>query len=120
MNIRKYMIEHDHYITEQLKQEENIQSCSELQEKHKRTIQYMQHERLIHLMVTLTFAVFFLISMGIALMKPSLPVFILTGIFMIMLVFYIAHYFFMENTIQKWYKFADEIENRLKLMKEWQ
>lgn len=120
MNIRKYMKEHESYITEQLNQKEDIQTCSELLETHKRKIQYMQHERIIHLMVTIAFAVFLLISMFIALMKPSSPVFILTGIFLVMLIFYISHYFFMENTIQKWYQLMDEIEKRLKLLKEWQ
>ena len=79
---------------------------------HERTIAAMQHERLVHLLVTLAFGAFLLISIGIALLHPALLIYVLSGLFFLLLVFYVAHYFFLENTVQRWYELTDEIVKR--------
>ncbi|MBN1127963.1 MAG: hypothetical protein JXA71_03195 [Chitinispirillaceae bacterium] len=81
----------------------------EMKETHERMIGYIQHERLIHLIVTIGFGVFLLITMAIALVKPSLLVLLLMGLFLVLLVPYVIHYFFLENTVQRWYKVTDDI-----------
>ncbi len=113
MDIKKYMKEHESYIKEQLLQEGNRRHWNDVKEKHRRVIDYMQHERLIHLMVTLAFGAFLLITMGIAFIKPQPLVLILLGMFFIMIVPYVAHYFFLENSVQRWYKLMDEIEKQM-------
>ena len=107
------MKEHNSYIKEQLLSKGDKQKWNDLRRKHKRMIKDMQHERLIHLIVTFAFGALLLITMGIALIRPSLQVFILMGLFFILLVPYIIHYFFLENTIQRWYKLMDEIEEKV-------
>ena len=64
-------------------------------EKHLIKIKFFQHERLIHLLVTLFYAVFILLSLFI--------------IFLIFLVFYVRHYFFLENCVQYLYKLYDKM-----------
>ncbi|MFC1569009.1 hypothetical protein ACFL4L_02135 [bacterium] len=110
MNIRKYMKEHEAYINEQFLKKAEPQNWNVLKETHAKMIQYMQHERLIHLLVTLAIALFLLLTMVIVIIKPYLQIFILMGLFFILLVPYITHYYFLENTIQHWYKLMDEIE----------
>jgi len=104
---------HELSMQNRIYSEEGEQNWNDLQLKHQRMIQYMQHERLIHLMVTLAFALFLLISLAMTVVKPNLPAVLLIGLFLILIVPYIAHYFFLENTIQRWYSLMDEIEKRI-------
>ncbi len=72
-------------------------------------IQFMQHERLIHFLVTMLFALLFLISLGILLFLPSLGMLLLTLLLLALLIPYIAHYYFLENTVQKMYLYYNRI-----------
>ena len=59
-------------------------------------------EQLIHLIVTMSFAIFFLLSLilvSINVYFLALPVLLL-----VLLVPYIAHYYFLENSTQELYK----------------
>ncbi|MBN2103710.1 hypothetical protein JW835_06680 [bacterium] len=112
MNIKKYMKEHESSLREQLLLKGSRQTLDILKTKHQRMIQYMQQERLIHLIVTLAFGVFLLTALAIVLIKPNLQSVILIGLFLILLVPYISHYFYLENTVQVWYKLMDDIESR--------
>ena len=69
----------------------------------------MQHERIIHLMVTLTFA---LLSIGSVLalsFDPPQPLIfgIMALLFMVLLVPYIRHYFVLENGVQRLFHYYD-------------
>lgn len=66
-------------------------------------IGFYQHERLIHLIVTMSFGVFFLLS--ILLVKINMSFILLSALFLILLVPYIAHYYFLENSVQKLYTY---------------
>ena len=68
------------------------------------------HERLIHLLVTLGFAVFFLIALFMALIKGGVGLFVLAALFLLLLVPYIKHYYFLENSVQKMYLIYNKLE----------
>lgn len=75
-------------------------------------ISYFQHERLIHLMVTLSFALFLLLSIGAIFLFPSeflVSAILLTCIFFGLTIGYVFHYYFLENSVQKMYHMRDEI-----------
>ena len=75
-------------------------------------ISYFQHERLIHLMVTLSFALFLLLSIGSIFLFPSeflVSAILLTCIFFGLTIGYVFHYYFLENSVQKMYHMRDEI-----------
>lgn len=65
-------------------------------------IGFYQHERLIHLLVTIAFAVMTLISFYLSL--SSMEFWPLFGLFFIMDIPYVIHYYFLENSVQKLYK----------------
>jgi hypothetical protein len=113
MNIRRFMREHEALVKKQLLCEGDKKALQCCKANHARMIEYMQHERLIHLLVTLSFGLFLLLSVVLAFMKPAVPVLILNGLFFIMLAAYVAHYFFLENSVQRWYQLMDEIEKRV-------
>jgi len=112
MNIKKYMQQHDAYIRERLTLTRDANEWSDLKKHHQRMIEYMQHERLIHLLVTLAFAVFLILTLFVALTTSYTQMILLMGLFLILLVPYIMHYFFLENTIQDWYKLMDAIDKK--------
>lgn len=67
-------------------------------------IGFYQHERLIHLIVTMTFAIMTLLSFFVLLSSYSLAVFLLALLFLGLVVPYINHYYFLENSVQKLYR----------------
>lgn len=64
-------------------------------------IGFYQHERLIHLIVTMSFAVFFLLSLILAYLNTYFLA--LSALLLVLLVPYIAHYYYLENSVQKLY-----------------
>ena len=77
-------------------------------------IEYFQHERLIHLIVTITFALATFITLGIAVSGVT-QAYILLLLLVILLAPYIKHYYLLENGVQKMYTYYDalvEEENR--------
>ena len=71
-------------------------------------IRFLQHERLVHLMVMLFIALAALVCLGIYLFSMIflfLPVF---GLLLVLTFFYILHYYKLENTVIQWYWIYDE------------
>ncbi len=67
-------------------------------------IGFYQHERLIHLIVTMTFAIMTVLSFFMLVSAYSLPSLLLSLLFLALVIPYIAHYYFLENSTQKLYK----------------
>ncbi len=76
-------------------------------------IKFFQHERLIHLIVTVLFAflTIFTIACSCFLNNPSygMPFCLLSVLCLALLVPYIHHYYVLENGVQKLYEIYDEI-----------
>ena len=72
-------------------------------------IQFFQHERLVHLIVTVTFALLLMITFGVFMITEVLSVLALSGLLLVLLVPYISHYYLLENGVQKLYTFYDRI-----------
>lgn len=107
------MKEHEAFVKQHLLAGDTSTDGEGLLRNHERILAAMQHERLIHLLVTLAFGIFLLVSLCIVQLFPSPVVYLLPGLFFIMLIFYVAHYFFLENTIQRWYELTDEIVKKM-------
>ena len=90
-------------------------ASEELLREHEKKIVWLQHERLVHLIVTFMVVLVELFSVYVTLMHPEfgvLPAIITAGL-AILLGFYFWHYFFLENTVQRWYKLAEEMTEEL-------
>ena len=86
-----------------------------LLEEHLRMIAWVQHERLVHLIVTVMVVFCELFVVDLVLLHPELGVFpavIMLGL-AVLLGFYFWHYFFLENTVQRWYRIAGEMQEKL-------
>ncbi len=73
-------------------------------------IQFFQHERLIHLIVTVLFALLAVITILASLIIQEPAVLLLCLMFIVLLIPYIRHYYILENGVQKLYEYYDRIE----------
>lgn len=74
---------------------------------HLLKISFFQHERLIHLLVTLFYALIYLLFMGLGFVHYIF--FIIALILLVFLICYIIHYFHLENGVQYLYKQYDKM-----------
>ena len=72
-------------------------------------IQFFQNERLIHLIVTVTFAIIAIFTTLANYVLQSICVFVFLLAIYILLLFYIRHYFFLERGVQKLYLYYDKL-----------
>ena len=104
--------------TESLLKEENCDFRA-LREAYFRKISFFQHERLIHLIVTLAFAIMGMIALSLFIFTGERLIGILLGLFIVLLVPYIFHYYALENGVQRMYEQYDEIMERSKNFDGW-
>ena len=112
INIKRYCRDHEASVKAAL---DGNSVTNELLEEHYRMISTIQHERLVHLIVTVMVVIVELFVTDLTLLHSELG--IIPAIAMlclaVLLGFYFYHYFFLENTLQRWYKLTDEIRKRL-------
>ncbi len=103
-----YLKNHEAFMKEALKN--STLDLNWLSTYHQTQISFIQHERLIHLLITFFFAFLFLCSTIATLYTPMLLLFLLDLILFITLLFYIRHYYRLENGLERWYRLYTEIE----------
>lgn len=100
------------YIDSVEKKLASCQSLSELNtlfDEHKDKIIFMQHERIVHFLVTLMFALILSIFVAALLFIENIALLIIVTIIIVLLGAYIKHYYFLENTVQHMYVIYDEM-----------
>lgn len=100
------------YIKEIDNRIDNTKDLNKLKEEHLIKIGFYQHERLIHLLVTLFYGLFMFITIILSYYNPLALIIVL--IFMVFLIFYVRHYFYLENHVQYMYKQYDRIIEKMK------
>lgn len=107
----KYILAHEKWISEQLNND-NV-DLNWLLEYHNRQIVWVQHERLIHLIVMLFTCLMFLLTMTVMIIFNNIGLNLLFLTVTIFTVCYIIHYCRLENAIQSWYKISNNIEGKI-------
>lgn len=104
INIKQYCREH----------EAALRDGTVSPEQHREKLRWLQHERLVHLIVVVMVVIVELFTIDLAVLHPETNP--LAGIVMLVLAillgFYFYHYFFLENTVQRWYKLADRLRQQ--------
>lgn len=72
-------------------------------EEHLVQVGFFQHERLIHLIVTVTFALLEMLAIVLSVISDSLFTLLLPIVILILLIPYVRHYYILENEVQKMY-----------------
>ena len=106
--IRQYMAYIDNLLDTQ---DEGINWEEEIQ-KHLIQIAFFAHERLIHLIVTVTFAVLTVMAFLYTIDRFSVPMVLLIFALMCLMVPYIKHYFLLENSVQDMYEQYDKMKEK--------
>ena len=108
INVKRYCREHEEAVRTE-------PPTPALMEAHLRKLRWLQHERLVHLVVVVMVVLAELFAVDLALLHPQTDP--MAGIIVIglavLLAFYFYHYFFLENTVQRWYKLADQTKARI-------
>ncbi|MCI5579139.1 MAG: hypothetical protein MR364_06525 [Oscillospiraceae bacterium] len=104
--IRAYLAVLEEFFSAEHSEEELLKMRAELLQR----IAFYQHERLIHLIVTMSFGVFFMLSLIMYFTQGGIGLLLLTVIFLVMLAAYIKHYYFLENSVQKMYLYYYKVE----------
>lgn len=91
---------------------------AQLLERHLEKLRWLQHERLIHLIVTaLTSLVLMMLLILLQISPYTIPVLLLFVIMLVLTFCYLVHYFRLENTVQHWYVIADLLEEKAQAQK---
>lgn len=109
----KYLKNHEQYIREILNKEGENYDWGTLRKYHETQIKYMQHERFIHLVVTLFFGLFSLLTFLFMTLSNTFATLLLSILFNILLIPYIIHYYKLENGVQRWYEIDKEIIGKI-------
>lgn len=103
--MKKYLYDYIEEIDKLLNSNKNIDD--NVIKNHLTKINFFQHERLIHLLVTLFYALLFIVFTILGFVHYLF--FIVTLILMIFLICYVIHYFHLENGVQYLYKQYDQM-----------
>ena len=109
--MKKYITNYAKDIDELLK-ENTERDWNEIKREHLIKIGFFQHERLIHLLVTLFYGLFMLLSLY--LISSNYLYIVITLILLCFLVPYVSYYFYIENKVQYLYVQYDKIIGKIK------
>ena len=105
--IRFYLNFYEAIVQKPLSKEEADKAREELLVQ----IQFFQHERLIHLIVTVLFAILTVATLYVNLFLTQPLLIAPTALLLILLVPYIKHYYLLENGVQKFYEYYDKLRD---------
>lgn len=101
---------HEALITEGIARGDDMRKLSAL---HSQWLGYLQHERLIHLIVTGVTCLAFFSALILAAIMPGIATLVLSGVLLALLICYLFHYYRLENTVQYWYQLGDMLADKL-------
>ncbi|MBO5448983.1 MAG: hypothetical protein J5994_06605 [Ruminococcus sp.] len=107
----EYLTKYREYILSQL-EDENC-DLRQLLEYHREKIRFFQHERFVHLLVTVLFGLSAVMTFIAVAVWECLMLIPLAVLLLALLIAYIKHYYFLENTVQKLYKDYDRIYKKV-------
>ncbi len=86
------------------------EELEKLKAEHLTQIAFFQHERLIHLIVTVLFAILEFMSLFLCMLVPNIGTMLLTIAVLVLLIPYIRHYYLLENEVQRMYEQYDRLQ----------
>lgn len=114
----EYLTNYMNYIQQRIEKCSDADELADIMREHKDKIAFMQHERIVHFLVTMLFALILIVFFAVLIFKVNLAILALVTIVLVLLIFYIKHYYFLENTVQKMYRVYDSILEKEKNFKE--
>ena len=110
--MKKRMVEYSKYAESIINKDLDPEEREIIRQNMLIQIGFFQHERLIHLMVTLSFAILSMITLICVLISDNPFLSVLLLLLLLMLFPYVNHYFRLEWGVQKLYTYYDMLEDR--------
>ena len=110
--VEQRILAYHRYMEEQIEKLEHGDSVCDverLKQEHLTQIGFFQHERLIHLIVTVLFALLEALSVMIVLISGEVFSVLLPFAVLVLLLPYIRHYYILENEVQYMYRQYDRL-----------
>ena len=109
--MKKRIIAYLNYVDKMIEQEEKDGNTDldAVMKNHLTQIAFFAHERLIHLIVTVLFALGTFMTLFIFILSSDVMLVILLALLMVLLVPYVMHYYLLENGVQKMYNQYDKL-----------
>jgi hypothetical protein len=108
------LLRHKKYMQKELEKALSTEESAKLYAYHIERLRDFQHERLIHLLVTLYFGLLFIGAVTALLVQPlpelRLPLGALCALLLVLELAYIRHYYQLENGVQSLYSFGEQIK----------
>lgn len=104
--IREYLSLLEQFFSIERDRSELLKMREELLQR----IKFYAHERLVHLIITMSFAIFLLLALLMYFVSKNTGVLALAALLLILLVPYVKHYYFLENSVQKMYTYYYKVE----------
>ena len=108
----KYLQLHEAFVTRALSEAHDAAYWEGLAAFHARQLAFMQHERLVHLLVMLTVSILCLLAFGFVSVVQTLPAFAIAGLLLVLVAAYVVHYFRLENGVQRWYHLSNRVDEK--------
>ncbi len=108
-NLKLYLKEIDTLL-----KKKEIKDLEKIKEEHLLQIQFFQHERFVHLLVTVFVGIVTILFFLFGLLLKNSSLFLLFFCGAVLFIPYIFHYYYLENGVQKMYKQYWELNDRTK------
>ena len=109
-----YLKRHETLILKLLKEAQRGRVPSDqleiIRRYHLKKIEFFQHERFIHLMVTLSMGLFLLLSLFFSMFHKTYTGLALSMLLLVLTAAYVIHYFHLENGVQRFYAYWEKLE----------
>ena len=106
--IKSYLARVDALLAS-IKSKEAAPDMEETIQEHLTQKGFFAHERLIHLIVTVLFAILEMLALFMALVTGNIAAVVLAVAVLVLLVPYVRHYYILENGVQRMYSQYDEL-----------
>jgi len=112
--MKKRIIAYLNYIDGILMEDDSKRDWEQERKDHLVQIGFFAHERQVHLIVMVLFALCTLATMLYFCFTSEMMVLALCGAFFVLLVPYIMHYYLLENSVQRMYSQYDDMMAKLR------
>ena len=102
------------YMDNLIDRDDEKTDWNEVYRLHLIKTELFQHERLVHLLVLMLVALLMMATVAISVISGYIYMLLVTAGLLILLVPYIMHYYFLENSVQKMYDQFDKIYEHVK------
>jgi hypothetical protein len=87
----------------------NVKDWNVFRDYYKTQIGFIQHERLVHLIVTIAFTFLMLAAYAVTVLFTLWATILLDAVLTALVVMYIVFYYRLESGVQRWYGIYDQI-----------